>query len=127
MLFGDCDPAGILYTPTIANYLVEACLAFLTERLGAPVERTMFNQGVSLPARAMNIEFLRSMTWDDIIHIEVAVESLRTRSLSLAIHGRNDAGETAFRGELAMVCISTVNRKAVTMPAALKRALESDD
>jgi acyl-CoA thioesterase FadM len=124
VLFGECDPAGILYTPRIADHLVEACLAFLSESLGAPVERRMFELGVSLPARALNMEFLRSMTWDDVIDVEVGISRLGSRSFTMAIDGRNSEGESAFRGQLTMVCISMESLKAVTIPKTLRQALQ---
>ena len=126
VLFGDCDPAGILYTPRIANYLVEASLAFLTARLGAPAERTMFDIDISLPARALKMDFLRSMTWDDIVRVGVDVAELRSRSFTLAIHGRNENDESAFEGQLTMVCISTKTRKAVSIPDRLRSVLQQD-
>lgn len=85
----------------------------------------MFDQGISLPARAMNIEFLKSMTWDDLISIEVDVANLRTRAFTLSVLGRKDEGTTAFRGELAMVCISTESLKAVALPESLRLALRT--
>ena len=127
MLFGECDPAGILYTPSIANYLVEASLAFLSARLGSPVERAMFDIGVSLPARALKMDFLRSMTWDDLVRVGVSVAELRSRSFTLTINGRNEDDECAFEGQLTMVCISTQTRKAVSIPDRLREALSKTD
>ena len=34
VLFGDCDPAGIVYTPRIAYFVIEAIHEFLSDRLG---------------------------------------------------------------------------------------------
>ena len=52
ILFGECDPAGILYTPCICEYVVESALLFLTTILEQPFERYIFSQSMSLPARA---------------------------------------------------------------------------
>lgn len=73
ILFGDCDPGGIVYTPRIAHFVVEASLDFLSHALGGPAARRLFGMGVLPPARALSTEFLHPMTWDEVIDIEVLV------------------------------------------------------
>jgi acyl-CoA thioesterase FadM len=124
VLFGECDPAGIMYTPCIADYVVEATLAFLSHRLGKPVERFMYGLGYSLPARALNMEFFKSMTWDEVIDIEVSIHEMRSRSFTVAVTGRNAGGDKTFQGHLTMVSMSPELGKAVTVPPELKKALE---
>lgn len=51
ILFGDCDPGGIMYTPRVTHFVIEASLDFLSDRLGGPAERRMFEMGVAPPAR----------------------------------------------------------------------------
>ncbi len=126
VLFGECDPAGILYTPCIADYVVEATLAFLTDRLGRPVERYMYGLGYSLPARALHMEFFKSMTWDEVIDIEVGVHEMRTRAVTVAVTGRNASGDKTFQGHLTMVSMSPGKGQAVAMPAELRGALETE-
>ena len=58
ILFGDCDPAGIIFTPRVAYFVVEAVHEFLTHILGGPGIRRIFAMDVLPPARAMSIEFL---------------------------------------------------------------------
>ena len=69
ILFGDCDPAGIVYTPRIAYFVIEAIHEFLSDRLGGEGLRKVFAMGILPPARALSIEFLSSMTWDEVISI----------------------------------------------------------
>lgn len=124
VLFGECDPAGIMYTPHIASYIVEASLAFLSHRLGSPVERFIHGLGYSIPARALTMEFYKSMTWDEIIEIEVTLQELRTRSFTLAVTGRNAQEDKTFQGQLTMVSMSPELGKAVAVPDALRASLE---
>tara|TARA_B100000902_G_scaffold220301_1_gene209222 strand:- start:4554 stop:4889 length:336 start_codon:yes stop_codon:yes gene_type:complete len=87
VLFGDCDPGGILYTPRAAHYIVEAGLDFFRARLGDGAERKLFEQGIAPPARAFSIEFMKPMTWDDVIEIEVQVKEIRTHAIVLRFFG----------------------------------------
>lgn len=120
ILFGDCDPGGIVYTPRISHFLIEANLAFLQSR--GCSERRMFDLGVAPPARAMSLEFLKPMTWDDELEVYVSVKEIRTHAIALAFDGRV-RGETTFRGELTMVCISKETVRPVPVPAELREAI----
>lgn len=122
ILFGDCDPGGIVYTPRFAHFAVEAGLDFLGQRLGAPVERTLFELGVGPPARAFSMEFLRMLRWDDELELEVSVAAVGTTSFTLEIEGRH-LGETAFRARITQVCVNMQDQRAVEMPERLRRAL----
>lgn len=124
ILFGDCDPGGVVYTPRIAHFVVEAGLAFLSHALGAPAERRLFSFGILPPARALSIEFLHPMTWDEAIDIDVTVERLGEHSFTLAIAAVNAEGRTTFRGTIAQVAISPQTRRPVPLPDELRAALE---
>lgn len=106
VLFGDCDPGGILYTPRAAHYIVEAGLDFFRARLGDGAERKLFEQGIAPPARAFSIEFLKPMTWDDVIEIEVQVKEIRTHAIVLRFFG-TVSGFDVLSAEITQVIVST--------------------
>lgn len=126
ILFGDCDPGGILYTPRASHFIVEAGLAFFREKLGSSPERKMFEMGIAPPARAMSIEFLKPMTWDDELDVHVSVSEIRTHAIRLAFSGRV-ADQATFVAELTMVCVSTKSMKPTPVPESLRRALLGDE
>jgi YbgC/YbaW family acyl-CoA thioester hydrolase len=123
ILFGDCDPAGIVYTPRVTYFIVEAVHDFLTHILGAPAVRGLFAMGIRPPARALSIEFLAPMTWDDVIDIEVSCEELKTTSFTFQVVGRKASGEVAFRSSFTQVCVSPENNRPISIPEPLRRAL----
>jgi YbgC/YbaW family acyl-CoA thioester hydrolase len=122
VLFGDCDPAGIIYTPRVAHFVVEAGLEFFRDRLGNGPERKMLALGVAPPARALSIEFLRPFTWDDELEIEVRAQEIRTHAIVLRFTGRV-SGQTAFTAELTQVCISTESKRPTPVPDVIRQAL----
>ena len=106
VLFGDCDPGGILYTPRAAHYIVEAGLDFFRARLGDGAERKLFEQGIAPPARAFSIEFMKPMTWDDVIEIEEQVKEIRTHAIVLRFFG-TVSGFDVLSAEITQVIVST--------------------
>jgi len=124
VLFGDCDAGGAVYTPRVSDFVVEAALEFLSFALGAPAARTIMAMGVLPPARALTIEFLHPLTWDEQIELEVAVHAIGQRSFSLEIVARNTAGADAFRAMLTQVSVCSRTRRSVALPGELRMALE---
>ncbi|MEE1887321.1 acyl-CoA thioesterase [Pseudomonas carassii] len=123
ILFGDCDPAGIVYTPRISYFVIEAIHEFLSHRLGGEGLRTLFAMGVMPPARALSIEFLAPMTWDDLISVQVSSGEPGTTSFSFAVEARGSGGEVCFRASLTQVCVCPESRQPVAVPEALRQAL----
>lgn len=124
ILFGDCDPGGIVYTPRIAHFVVEAGLEFLSHALGGPAARRLFAMGILPPARALSMEFLRPMAWDDVIDLEVSVEKLAEHSFTLLVAAFDAAGDPTFRATLTQVTVSPETRRPVPLPAELRAALD---
>ncbi|MBT2749100.1 MULTISPECIES: thioesterase family protein [unclassified Lysobacter] len=124
ILFGDCDPGGVVYTPRIAHFVVEAGLAFLSQALGGPAARRLFGMGVLPPARALSIEFLHPMTWDEAIDIDVSVERVGEHSFTLSVRAANAEGIATFRGTITQVTVSPQTMRPVPLPLELRAALE---
>lgn len=123
VLFGDCDPAGFVYTPRVAYFVVEAALKFLSEALGGSAARQLLAMGVLPPARSLSIDFLQPMVWDDQIEVEVAVNEVRAHSFSMLLTARNANCDITFRATLAQVCVSLQTRRPVPLPARLRDGL----
>ncbi|MFK8030159.1 MAG: acyl-CoA thioesterase [Gammaproteobacteria bacterium] len=124
ILFGECDPAGILYTPRICEYIVESALRFTSDALGEPFERYMFARGLTLPARNFTVDFLKPLTWDDKIDIRAGLDEIRKHAYTIRIIAINKDGETAFSGRVTQVCVESETKKIATIPEPLRTALE---
>jgi acyl-CoA thioesterase FadM len=123
ILFGDCDPAGIVYTPRITYFIIEAVHDFLTHILGAPGIREIFAMGILPPARALSIEYLAPMSWDETINIAVSSKELTTTSFTFLVEARNRSNEVTFRSTLTQVSISPETKRPTPIPQALREAL----
>ena len=123
ILFGDCDPAGIVYTPRITYFIIEAVHDFLTHILGAPAIREIFAMGILPPARALSIEYLAPMAWDETINIAVSSKELTTTSFTFSVKARNNSNEVTFISTLTQVSISPETKRPIPIPQALREAL----
>lgn len=124
ILFGECDPAGILYTPRICEYIVESALRFLSDSLGEPFERHLFTLNLSMPARNLSVDFLRPLTWDDEIELRAGLSEMRTHALTIQVTAFDRTSKVAFSGRVTQVCTSRETHKLVRIPVELREALE---
>lgn len=121
--FGDCDPAGYVYTPRISYFVVEAIAEYLSSLLGEPAIRKIMGLGILPPARALAIEFLFPMKWDDEIDIQVVVKTVSNSSFSFFVEAFNSKSQTVFTADLTQVCVSQETNKPIEIPKELKSAL----
>ncbi|MGI9234283.1 MAG: acyl-CoA thioesterase [Woeseiaceae bacterium] len=124
VLFGECDPAGVLYTPRICEYIIEGALKFVSDCLGEPFERYVFAQNLSLPARNFNVDFLKPLTWDDDIEIRAGLFEIRTHAYTVQVTAFGASGDIAFSGKVTQVCVDREGKKIAELPAEFRDALQ---
>lgn len=120
ILFGDCDPAGVVYTPRFSYFAVEAIYTALDSWLGAPGLRTLMGFDVLPPVRAMSVEMLRPLTWDDELNIKVSVARLGVHAFTFLVEGFIHGQTLAFFANVTHVCISPDTGEVVAIPERLR-------
>ncbi|MCE4541756.1 MULTISPECIES: thioesterase family protein [unclassified Caballeronia] len=122
--WGECDPAGVVYTASFSDYVIsfaELFYGFLFD--GAP-QAVKNHHGFGTPTRALEFDFRRSLKPDETFDATVEVDAIRTRTFTLVITARMADGEIAFIARLTPVCIRRDARESIEMPAVLRDALE---
>lgn len=123
--WGDCDPAGVVYTPRFAEYVVAAFHTFLEVLLGAPLSRQLATLDLGTPAKALSFEFKRSL-WPDQEFITTArVADIRNRTFDLLFDARDTDGQEVFLARFTAICVYTGRREARPIPAQLREKLEA--
>ncbi len=121
--FGDCDPGGVLYTPRIGYFVVEAVLDFISACLKVPAEKGILELGVLPPARSLKVDFLKPMAWDDDVEIHVSLKQIGRSSMVFSVNGFVLANKV-FEAEIAQVCVNPESKLPVSVPTKLREALE---
>lgn len=112
----DTDAAGIYHWNTIFR-LAEVAETSLYTALG--MAEAMF--GVT-PRVAVEMRFLHQLKFNDRVAVDLAVDGLGRSSIRYGI--RVSCGETvAAEGTLAICVVDPATRRAVEMPADLRRTL----
>jgi acyl-CoA thioester hydrolase len=121
--FGDCDPAGILFTPRYAELVFEAIELWLEQVFGHSVEDQLRGRGTPTPVRAYSVEMRRSLRPGNEVDLAVWVESISVRSFTLLVIG-SLAGTIVFVGRMSCVTTDESRRQAAELPPRHREILE---
>ena len=123
--WGDCDPAGVVYTPRFSDYVVEAFLEFSAHLIGSPPQEKLRELDLDLPAKAISLVFKQSLWPDEIFDMSVEVAAIRRRTFDLSIVGVTTEGGECFAATLSPICVRPVSRESCPIPESLRTKLES--
>ncbi|WP_297835937.1 thioesterase family protein [Pseudomonas sp.] len=121
--WGDCDPAGVVFTPVFAEYVIEIAELFYEHLLGMSPQHAKQSHGFGTPTRALAFDFRASLRPDDEFDTEVQVSEVRSRSYVLVLTARNQAGEVVFVANHTPVCVARAERKSIVIPELFREAL----
>ena len=121
--FGDCDPAGIVYTPRYGEYVAGAFFLFLDTRFAPSFVARLGALGVVPPARRVEMDLLRSLVPGDVLDLTVTVADLGGTSYTLAAAGATPEGAAVLKARTTMVTVSMETRRPVALPDAFREAL----
>jgi acyl-CoA thioesterase FadM len=118
--WGECDPAGVVYTPRFADYATEAALWFIKRVL-----RPHLPQNVGSPLKGMRFEFHRTLKTDDVFDMRVKLIEIRQRTFDLEIQATDLAGERRFTAVVSPILVDRHSFTSVPIPAEVRAALEN--
>lgn len=129
--WGECDPAGIAYTPRFLDYVVSVHEAFISLMLGGPIHMLKDELSVDFPVRGVEIDFRATLPLDTQFDMVVHVGEVRSRTFDILIRAYKAEAEGKRRGDLAFVAritpvtVDHETRAAVALPEKLKSRVEA--
>jgi acyl-CoA thioesterase FadM len=123
--WGECDPAGVVYTPRFSDFVAEAHLAFFEYLFGAPPYELLLPQHLALPAKALSLEFKQSLWPNERFSIDVCIADIRTHTYDLGITARALDGSELFTAKFTLICLNRDIKKAVALPEFIREKLSA--
>ncbi len=114
--WGDCDPAGIVYTPRVLDYAMEILEAWYREVVGVPWLTLNREMSMGAPTVRAELDFLDAPCPDQDVVLDLLVEDLGRSSITFLVTGRDQAGKAFFRAKLISCFISRPAFKATAIP-----------
>lgn len=128
--WGECDPAGVVYTPRFSDYLVAAVSLFHEHLFAAEPAQFRQTLGIETPCKGMSLVFQGALWPGDDFDMAVQVGEIRNASYDLQVTATRPDGGAVFTGVFSPICIPRGERRAIPIPPAfrtlLQRAKDSD-
>ena len=126
--WGDCDPAGIIYTPRILDYAIEAVEACLREVMGASWNVMREQHNIGGPTVRFECDILKPLAPDMEVDVVLTLEKLGRSSLTSRIVCVDSAENEYFRARLVNCLVardSATDIRAIPIPDGWRERLKS--
>lgn len=118
--WGECDPAGVVYTPRFSDYATSATLWFIKLIL-----RPHLSSDIGSPLKAMRYEFHRTLKPDELFEMRVGLLEIRHRTFDLEVRATDLDGGRRFTAITSPILVSRQTFVGVPIPDDVRAALES--
>ena len=114
--WGDCDPAGIIYTPRVFDYILEAVETWYVEVVGVSWKDLNWKMDLGVPMVRAECDFMRPPGPGVDLRIEVRVGRVGRSSITFLVDGRDGDGEPYFRATMVGVFIARPAFESTPIP-----------
>jgi len=124
--FGECDPAGVVYTPVFSEYALSSFQWFQSVMLGGPMWQELKRAGIDSPIKALTFEFRNMLVTEQVFEMTCRVADIRTRTFDLEVTGRSatKTPHDIFVAKVTPIFLSRTEKKSIEIPDWLRRSLE---
>ncbi len=122
--WGDCDPAGIVYTPRVFDFATEAVEAWFREVAGLDWAG-LVRGGRGAPTVHASCDYLRPMAPGLAFRVCVLLEKVGTSSLTFRLLGKDADGELYFDAKIVSVFTDFTAGRSETIPDAVRERAEA--
>ncbi len=123
--WGDCDPAGIIYTPRVLDYAMEILESWYREVVGVPWLTLNRELSMGAPTVRAELDFLGAPAPDQDLVLDLVVEALGRSSITFLVTGRDQAGEALFRAKLISCFVSRPAFKPIAIPLEFRDRIQA--
>ena len=121
---GQCDPAGIVYTPKFFDVFNQTIEKWFCEDLGLDYYELLGDRQIGLGYASASAEFFIPCMMGDEIEIFIRVTKIGNKSYALALHAMKGE-EEALRGHFVTVTTSLQTHRSIPIPDDIRHALEA--
>jgi 4-hydroxybenzoyl-CoA thioesterase len=125
ILWGDSDPAGILYTPRVFHYALETVEEWLIEMFAHTSMTLRDNLKIDTPTVKISCEFMFPMKTSEYIDISLEIKKLGNASLNYVFDGFDTKENHCFHVDQVVCFVDADSFKAITIPIEFREKIEA--
>jgi 4-hydroxybenzoyl-CoA thioesterase len=122
--WGDCDPAGIIYTPRVLDVAMETLERWYIDVLDADWPKLNSKMAMGAPTVRAEIDFVAAPKPDEYILSELLVQTIGNSSVTYMITGTDGEGFVYYRCKLVSCFIARPQFEAAAIPDVLRKRIE---
>jgi 4-hydroxybenzoyl-CoA thioesterase len=123
--WGDCDPAGFIYTPRVLDYACETIDAWCREELSASWWQLKSSGKLGLPTVNAVCDFISILRPDQSLELYLYIREIGRSSLVFEVEGMVTGNCLAFRVKLVSCAIDMVKHRATRIPDWMRQKCEA--
>jgi acyl-CoA thioesterase FadM len=123
--WGDCDPAGVVYTGKFTEYLLGAVMHFFAEIGDGNYMKWIESIGVDTPCKGMDLDFHHALWPEDEFDMTCTIGEIREHSFDILVAAVRADGKRAFSGRFSPICIGRTVRARTPIPGVMRQRLMS--
>ena len=120
VLWGDCDPAEMVYTPRFLDYVAEAVDGWFRDVLEEDWYQIKARRGMVTPIMHATLDFFERLQPGDDIELTVLVEEVHRSTMSFRVKARNGEGKDAFSARLVHSIVEYTSFRSVAWPDEIR-------
>lgn len=122
--WGECDPAGIIYTPRALDYATEALEGWFRDYVGTDWLTLNRSSNMGWPTVHASLDFLRPMAVNQTIRVVLALEKIGETALTFRIDCLGTTGEAYVKVTMVNCIADFTLGRGVPIPLPVReRAL----
>ena len=125
ILWGDCDPAAIVYTPRFLDYTLEAIDAWMTKILGVNWYAMNTKLGIGGPIVHASLDFASPAKGGETLQIAVDLATATRSALTFAVTGAVAPRRKIYVAKVVVVIIDAKRFKSISLPAQFRRRIDA--
>ena len=125
ILWGDSDPAGILYTPRVFHYALETIEEWLIEMFGHTSMTLRDDLKIDTPTVKMCCEFMYPMRTSEYIDISLEIKKLGRASLNYVFDGYDTKKNHCFQIDQVVCFVDANSFEAIPILPEFRKKIEA--
>ena len=123
--WGECDPAGVVYTPVFSEYAISAFQIFLETVLGSPMQQVLSELDFNTPLRALSFDFKRSLYPEQLFDMTVYMGEMRNTTFVVEVRFSDEAGREVMAASITAICVHYTERKSRAIPERARELFDA--
>lgn len=124
VLWGDGDPAQIVYTVRFVDYAMEAVEGWFREVTGVDWYRLHAELGMGSPVVHLELDFAGPLVPGDLLELTVLLEGIGRSSYELRVDGRKQGSREVYTGRIVCAMVDGPTIRAIPVPADLRERMQ---